>query len=208
MAFFDFHHHHSTYANGLYNHMPENPLPEIPFSVGLHPQYISSDWATQWEAVLALSTHPLCKAIGECGLDGISTVPETIQKEVFLAHIQLANEIQKPIVIHCVKRFYELLPFQKKAKTAMVIHGFNKKESIAKDMLENGFYLSFGSSILQNLSLQSVLQKTPLDKLFLETDDAKVDIEEIYNKAAMLKGITVEQFINSIEENKTAIGIL
>ena len=90
----------------------------------------------------------------------------------------------------------------------MVIHGFNKKESIAKDMLENGFYLSFGSSILQNLSLQSVLQKTPLDKLFLETDDAKVDIEEIYNKAAMLKGITVEQFINSIEENKAAIGIL
>ena len=90
----------------------------------------------------------------------------------------------------------------------MVIHGFNKKESIAKEMLDSGFYLSFGSSIMQNLSLQSVLQKTPLDKLFLETDDAKINLEEIYNKASHLKEITVEQMVKIIEENKAAIGIL
>ncbi len=43
-----------------------------------------------------------------------------------------ANQIQKPVIIHCVKRFQELIPFQKIAKIPLIIHGFNKKKAIAR----------------------------------------------------------------------------
>lgn len=208
MAFFDFHHHHADIAYGIFNHMPGNPMPKVPFSVGIHPRYILQNWEVQWEEVLSLSSHPLCKAIGECGLDAMSTAPENIQQEVFIHHILLANELQKPIMIHCVRKFHELLIFKKKATSAMVIHGFNKKFSIAEEMLQHGFYLSFGSSIMQNLSLQTVLQKTPLNRMFLETDDSSANLEEIYLTASRIKEISVEQLIDIIEENKSTIGLL
>ena len=74
----------------------------------------------------------------------------------------------------------------------MVVHGFNKKQSIAEQLLENNFHLSFGKPLLYHLSLQNTLKNTPLDKLFLETDDADFNLTELYEKAAELKKISPE----------------
>lgn len=201
MIFFNFHHHNPQISYGIYNSTPEEKIPGHYFSVGIHPQNIHEQWENDLENLKIISQNPKCLAIGECGLDALVNIDENIQKKVFEAQILWANQIQKPIIIHCVKRFQELIPFQKIAKVPMIIHGFNKKKAIADEILKHGFYLSFGKSVLHNLSLQTTLKEIPLEKIFLETDDADFDIAELYQKVAEIKEISVEKLQEQISKN-------
>jgi TatD DNase family protein len=83
----------------------------------------------------------------------------------------------------------------------MIIHGFNKKQQIATDLLANNFYLSFGKAVLYNLSLQDVVKNTPLDKIFLETDNEDFKIEDLYLKVSEIKEISLERLNEHILEN-------
>ena len=205
MIFFDFHHHKRNNPNGIFNLKIGETLPHCYFSIGIHPQEIDENWEEKFDKIKATSKHKNCLALGECGLDGLINIDETLQKEVFKQHILWANEINKPIIIHCVKRFSDLIPFQKIAKTPLIIHGFNKKKIIAEEMLKHGFYLSFGKSVLHSLSLQAILKEIPTEKIFLETDDADFNIEELYLKTAEIKGITIENLQEKILENGSKI---
>lgn len=201
MQFFDFHHHHSHQSFGIYNlNLGSNP-PDYFYSIGLHPQDIDINNLNQQFDWIKNNITKNCFAIGECGLDGlVSTEPE-IQNKVFKHQIEIANEFKKPIIIHCVRKFSEIISFKKYAQQKMIIHGFNKKQSIANDLLKNNFYLSFGKAVLYNLSLQNVLKTTPLNKIFLETDNESFNIEELYRKVSELKGISLEQLNHQILEN-------
>lgn len=207
MILFDFHHHNRENTYGIYNLEPKEIVTEKKFSVGIHPKDIDENWEENFEKIKEISLLPNCVAIGECGLDGLISVNENLQKEVFEKHILWANQINKPVIIHCVKRFSEIIPFQKTAKIPLVIHGFNKKKTIADEMLRHGFYLSFGKSVLHNLSLQSILKEFPLEKIFLETDDANFNIEELYQKTAEIKGISIENLHNKILKNLESLPI-
>ncbi len=205
MEFFNFHHHQKQTAYGIYNLGPEEMPPDFPYSTGIHPKDIDvDDFDNQWDRLLSNITEN-CFAIGECGLDSFAETDQKIQGEIFLKQIRLANEIKKPLIIHCVRKFYEVISFKKYAGQPMVIHGFNKKESIAKDLLKNNFYLSFGKAVLYNLSLQHTLKSTPLDKIFLETDNDDFRIEELYRKVAELKRISLEKLNKQIVENLETI---
>jgi TatD DNase family protein len=142
-----------------------------------------------------------CFAIGECGLDSLVPIDQKVQEEVFLKQINISNEVKKPVIIHCVRKFYEVISFKKKAEQPMIIHGFNKKQKIAEDLLANNFYLSFGKAVLYNLSLQNILKNTPLDKFFLETDNEDFKIEELYRKVSEIKEISLEDLNEQILEN-------
>ncbi len=204
MDFFDFHHHHPN-KKGIYNlHFSEGIRPEL-YSVGLHPMDIDENWEKHWERIQEISQHPNCVAIGECGLDALVQTDLKRQKEIFKQHILWANKIQKPVIIHCVRLFSELLAFSKIAKTPLIVHGFNKKESIAQSLLEKGFYLSFGKASLHRLSLQKNLREIPLDKLFLETDDDHFNIQMLYEKVAEIKNISVHQLQKAIDYNQQKI---
>lgn len=205
MNFFDFHHHNRQKTFGLYNLGQEKIIPPNYFSVGIHPGEIDENWEINFEKIKEKSLHQNCLAIGECGLDGLLKTDENLQKKVFEKHIFWANEINKPIIIHCVKRFSELIPFQKLAITPFIIHGFNKKKTIAKELIDHGFYLSFGKSVLYNLSLQEILKEIPIEKLFLETDNEDFNIEELYHKTAEIKQISLEQLQNKMLENAEKI---
>lgn len=207
MILFDFHHHNRENTYGIYNLEPKEIVIEKKFSVGIHPKDIDENWEENFEKIKEISLLPNCVAIGECGLDGLISVNENLQKEVFEKHILWANQIKKPVIIHCVKRFSEIIPFQKTAKIPLVIHGFNKKKTIADEMLRHGFYLSFGKSVLHSLSLQSILKEFPLEKMFLETDDANFNIEELYQKTAEIKGISIENLHNKILKNLESLPI-
>lgn len=207
MILFDFHHHNRENTYGIYNLEPKEIVTEKKFSVGIHPKDIDENWEENFEKIKEISLLPNCVAIGECGLDGLISVNENLQKEVFEKHILWANQINKPVIIHCVKRFSEIIPFQKTAKIPLVIHGFNKKKTIADEMLRHGFYLSFGKSVLHSLSLQSILKEFPLEKIFLETDDANFNIEELYQKTAEIKGISIENLHNKILKNLESLPI-
>lgn len=207
MILFDFHHHNRENTYGIYNLEPKEIVTEKKFSVGIHPKDIDENWEENFEKIKEISLLPNCVAIGECGLDGLIPVNENLQKEVFEKHILWANQINKPVIIHCVKRFSEIIPFQKIAEIPLVIHGFNKKKTIADEMLKHGFYLSFGKSVLHSLSLQSILKEFPLEKMFLETDDANFNIEELYQKTAEIKGISIENLHNKILKNLESLSI-
>lgn len=207
MILFDFHHHNRENTYGIYNLEPKEIVTEKKFSVGIHPKDIDENWEENFEKIKEISLLQNCVAIGECGLDGLISVNENLQKEVFEKHILWANQINKPVIIHCVKRFSEIIPFQKIAEIPLVIHGFNKKKTIADEMLRHGFYLSFGKSVLHSLSLQSILKEFPLEKMFLETDDANFNIEELYQKTAEIKGISIENLHNKILKNLESLPI-
>ena len=189
--FFDFHHHFRGRECGIYNLDFTEEIPENYFSVGLHPNKIDENYRQ----------HPNCLAIGECGLDGLVSVDENLQEQIFEQQILWANEIQKPVIVHCVRRFSQLLRFQKIAKVPLIVHGFNKKKETAEELLSKGFYLSFGKALLYNLSLQKTARDIPLDRIFLETDTAEEPIDEVYLKLAEIKEMPIEALKTEIYKN-------
>ncbi|WP_374460482.1 TatD family hydrolase [Chryseobacterium taeanense] len=205
MDFFDFHHHKKNVRNGIYNLDFEQIPTGSPYSIGIHPKDIDVNAIDKQFSWIQSMIFKNCFAIGECGLDSFVDIDPKIQEEVFLIQIKLANEIKKPIIIHCVRKFYEVISCKKYAEQPMIIHGFNKKQSIAEDLLKNNFYLSFGKAVLYNLSLQNTLKIVPLDKIFLETDNDDFNIEELYTKVAELKGISLEILNKQIAENLETI---
>lgn len=205
MQIFDFHHHKKKVSFGIYNlDLDEKPC-DFPYSVGIHPKDIDTgnfDNQLDWVRSMILQN---CFAIGECGLDSLVSVDQKIQEEVFLKQIEIANEVRKPMIIHCVRKYYEIISFRKFSQQPMIIHGFNKKQNIADDLLKNNFYLSFGKAVLYNLSLQNTMKKVPLDRMFLETDNDNFSLEELYAKVAELKGISLERLQSQILENLETI---
>ncbi|WP_027378786.1 TatD family hydrolase [Chryseobacterium daeguense] len=205
MEFFDFHHHKKNTAFGIYNLDYYDVPANIPYSTGIHPKDIDVNNMENQFRWLTSNIKENCFAIGECGLDSFVEVDQKIQEDVFLRQIKFANEIKKPIIIHCVRKFYEIISFKKYTEQPMIIHGFNKKQSIADDLLKNNFYLSFGKAVLYNLSLQNTLKSTPLNKIFLETDNDDFNLEELYQKASEIKEISLENLNKQILENLETI---
>ena len=201
MNFFDFHHHDADRKSGIYNLKFNEEIPEIFFSAGIHPKSLSDGLEKQLIWLQEISVAENCVAIGECGLDGLIDVDEESQEKAFQAQIEIANSVKKPLIIHCVKRFSQLLPFRKVSKVPMIVHGFNKRKTIGDDLLKNGFCLSFGKSVLYNVNLQDFLKDFPSEKLFLETDSSDFEIKELYQKVADLKKISLEDLTQKIKEN-------
>lgn len=200
MDFLDFHHHKKECA-GIYNLNLSEETPSGLFSAGIHPKDIGDDFRQAFQWVKEASQLPNCMAIGECGLDALLPVPEELQNKVFREHILWANEVRKPVIIHCVRKFPELIKFKKSSETPMIVHGFNRKKTLAEGLLSAGFHLSFGSALLHSLSLQEIFGEMPRDRFFLETDAAATDIAEIYKKASEILNISPEDVLSQVMEN-------
>ena len=126
-----------------------------------------------------------------------------LQKNVFERQLHLAEQYQKPVVIHCVAAFQELIEIKNKLKISVpiLIHGFSKNEQVAKQLLANGFYISFGKYLLRMPELEAVFCAMPNDRFFLETDTDEQTIQEVYALASQYKGITIEQMQEQINSN-------
>lgn len=174
------------------------------YSIGIHPLFIDEDRLdSDFQVLEEKVSLTECLAIGECGLDKRSETPFDVQLAVFERQLLLAEKYQKPVVIHCVHAFQELMHLTKKLKisTPMIIHGFSKKSELAKQLLEQGFYLSFGKNLLRNPDLEAVFLKTPNDKYFLETDMINEGIDQVYAIAAKYKKITLTAIQNQVNSN-------
>jgi len=144
-----------------------------------------------------------CLAIGECGLDKRIEIPLPFQQMVFEKQLELAEQYQKPVIIHCVAAFNEVIAIKKKMNISvpMIIHGFSKNETIAQQLIDHGFYLSFGKYLIRNPELESVFKSIPNNRLFLETDTIEEGIEEIYHLAAKYKQLSLNELQEIIESN-------
>lgn len=181
------------------------------YSIGIHPwecqQTTDNGQQTFYKLTQQLSnlaTQQL-KAIGECGLDRACDVDFEIQKEVFMKQIELSEQIAKPLIIHAVRTYPDIISIRKenKAKQPWIIHGFQGSVQSAEQLLRHdGIYLSLGDVLFRNERRASeLLNVIPLDRLFLETDVAERDIVEVYEKAASLSGIEMDKLRNDIFNN-------
>jgi len=148
-------------------------------------------------------------AIGEAGLDKICNVDFSLQLKYFEKQIQISEQFKKPLIIHCVKAFNEIIQLKKlfKPRQSWIIHGFNKNEETAQQLMKNDIKLSFGADLLKSKKLQTLLKGNDFKNIFLETDDRDVSIEKIYIFAAGLKECSLEEFKQQIYGNfKTIFG--
>ncbi len=192
-------------------------------SVGLHPWFLTREnFENDVEKLSQLAHNQQVIAIGECGLDRLRGEDLAFQTMAFDAQIRLAESVSKPVVVHCVRAFEEVIAVKKRLKPTvpMVIHGFNKKEEVLVELLRHGFFISIGASILQKKGIYNeepvppsrespfskMFQKIPLDRLFFETDDAEnIAISDIYQTAANILKMDINDLKSIVYENFSAV---
>jgi TatD DNase family protein len=212
MHFLNLHTHKFTNQDTvleLVNQYPQEFDAEIPFySIGIHPWYIDEQrLETDLQIIERKLQEPNCLALGECGLDKRIEIPLELQQMVFERQLLLAQKQNKPVVIHCVAAFQEVIALKKRLKITvpMIIHGFSKNKQVAKELIDNGFYISFGKYLLRNPELEAVFQGIPNDRFFLETDTIEEGIEEIYALAAHYKNWSMDELQQEIKSNFAAV---
>ncbi|MGB1042200.1 MAG: TatD family hydrolase [Tenacibaculum sp.] len=211
MKFINIHTHQTTDNESvisLLNNYPTATNFNNYFSVGIHPWHISeSEIDTEISLIKKQLQHKNCFAIGECGLDRLSEVNLQLQIAVFKKHIALSEKHQKPLIIHCVRAFQEIIQLKKETKATQpwIIHGFNKNKQVATALLKAGFLLSFGKALINSNKIKEVFLETPLEKIFLETDDSNYTIFDIYKKAAEIRKINIEKLQETIYQNFNSI---
>ncbi|MBD8346752.1 MULTISPECIES: TatD family hydrolase [unclassified Dysgonomonas] len=167
------------------------------FSCGVHPWY-SEDAEPQLKFLKEIAGDPRIVAIGEAGLDKLKGPDLKIQQPIFEQQVQLSEQLQKPLIIHCVKAWEELLHIKKlyKPRQPWIIHGYKGKVELAKQLLSHGFLLSINERFNDD-----AIREIPLDRLFCETDISETSIEDIYSEVAKALNISVEVLALQIAEN-------
>lgn len=138
------------------------------YSLQLHPWHLAGPQNIDAYVAMArkLCDDPYFVAIGECGLDALCDTPLALQSQAFKAALQLADELHKPVIIHCVKLWSQLLAETKGHQGLMIIHGFRKGPELARQLLDAGFSISLGQHYHPEVRMM-----TPPDRLFFETDE-------------------------------------
>lgn len=211
---FNFHTYSIDEESCLLNVDTADLLPSYPeqvrLSVGLHPWKVTADWPASVAVIREVSKRTDVWAIGECGLDRVHGEALSLQKEAFLAHIAIAEEVQKPMVIHCVRAFDELLMLRRELEATCrkegrepqpwVIHGFRGKPEQAKQLMTKGMLLSFGHQY--NIeTLRFVF--TSSRPFYLETDDLHLSVRQIYEQAALHLDVDVSLLSRLCDPRKT-----
>lgn len=182
----------------------QNTPPQY-FSAGLHPWFLSkANFETDFNKLTQLIDNQSVICLGECGLDRLKGEDLVFQTQVFEAQIRLAESFSKPVMIHCVKAFNEIIAIKKRLKprVPLIIHGFNQNKTILNDLIKNDFYISIGTLILKNESnAAQALQFIPLNRVFLETDNMDMSIKTVYDKAAEVMNIDLKDLKKIIFDN-------
>ena len=142
--------------------------------------------------------------IGECGLDKIVSTDFEEQKRVFRAQIIMAEEFKKPLVVHCVKAYNEVLEIRNEFHPTMpwIMHGYNGSVEQTIQMAEKGILFSFGENLYRpNSKAVESFRHLPLEKIFFETDEYDGDVKCMYEKGAELKNVTVENLVEAVWNN-------
>ena len=177
---------------------------DSPFSAGLHPWDI--DLSNPEECIKTIERFAVQKnmlAIGECGLDRIISTDFALQERYFRQQIEIAEKFRKPLIIHCVRAYSDLMKFKKASKSDLpwIIHGYAGNLDITQSLIRHNFYFSAGERLLKDSRKHDVLRAIPPDRLFLETDDGDTSIAEIYSMAAQVLNIDQDTLIQFITDN-------
>ncbi|MEE4114976.1 MAG: TatD family hydrolase [Marinilabiliaceae bacterium] len=214
--YINFHDHGSVPVDGVFSvdnimvHEGRSPssMKGITHSVGAHPWFIDEDNFDRYLLrVRDMSGSDNVIAIGETGFDKLKGPSVDLQRKAFERHFELAEELSKPLIIHCVRAWPEILAEKKrlKPKTPWVIHGFKGKKELAQQLCDKGFYLSAWVEWAIRPVSADTLNNIPPERLFLETDGFDIGIEPVYKVVAGYLGMEVEKLREQIYKNYTSI---
>ena len=172
----------------------------------------------------ALSSSEKVVALGEIGLDyHYDFSPRNVQQEWFIEQIELAKELELPIIIHSREAVQDTLKILKEGraeKVGGVIHAFSGSWEIAKEYLNMGFYIGIGgvATFPDAKKLLAALPQIPADRLLLETDCPYLTpvpcrgqrndsgmLKYVAEKIAAVRGITAEEVAEKTAENAAAL---
>jgi TatD DNase family protein len=177
----------------------------------------------EYEKYLALAKNNKVVAIGEVGLDyhhfeerDVIEELKAKQKEIFLEFIKLANEVQKPLMIHCWDGYDDLLeilqnnPAEKKG----VIHSFVGSHKTAKKFIDLGYKIGMNGVVTYGISYDKLIRETDLKDILLETDcpyltpvpkkgerNEPMLVELVAQKIAEVKNISAEEVAEATTQN-------
>ena len=152
-------------------------------ALGIHPESIieedastnsrfGGDWAAELAAIRPLFDHPKAVAVGECGLDYHWPIPKQAQLDLFEAHLKLALELDKPIIVHDRKAHADVYALLKKYRPKGVVHCFSGSAEDAVALAAQGMYIGFGGALTFKGAKRAVKAAAalPLERILLETD--------------------------------------
>lgn len=174
------------------------------FTSGIHPWHLNENNCEQLlEYVRSLADNPSLLAFGEAGFDKLRGPSIELQRSTFAEQVKISNERRKPLVIHCVRAWDELLAAHKNLRPAMpwLVHGFRGKKELALQLINRGMYISFWFDFVLRTESSELLRSLPENRIFLETDGADVDIREIYRKVSEDLGISIDKLKEIILNN-------
>jgi TatD DNase family protein len=150
------------------------PFEQVSVSCGEHPLHQQD--VLDVELLLKLAADEKVVAVGETGLDYFYS-PDTkdLQQQAFISHIEVANQLQKPLIIHTRDAKADTLALMRQYhadRCGGVLHCFTEDWDTAKAALDLGFYISFsGIMTFRNAdALRDVVRQVPIDRLLIETD--------------------------------------
>jgi len=151
--------------------------------------------------------------VGEVGLDYLKLKDEKEQKKLFLKMIELAEKINKPILIHSRKAEQDCIDMLESSKLKKIImHCFTGKKKLVKKIRDNGWFLTVPTCVVRSLQFQDIAKEVPLNQLFCETDSPYLSpfkdqrnepafIIESYKKLAEIKKMNLKEVVNNIWMN-------
>ena len=195
---------------------------EYPFvyaAVGIHPDEVGSLNEETFVQMKELFKEDKVVAVGEIGLDYYwDNEPREVQKKWFIRQMELARELELPVLIHSREAAADTMEIMKEHAKGLsgVIHCYSYSKEMAQEYIKMGFYIGIGGVVtFKNAKkLKEVAENIPLTSIVLETDcpymapepnrgkrNNSAYIRYVAEKIAELKGITYEEVVEQTEKN-------
>lgn len=195
---------------------------EYPFvyaAVGVHPDEVGALNEETFAYVKAQCRKEKVVAVGEIGLDYYwDNESHEMQKKWFINQLNLARELELPVIIHSRDAAADTLEIMKEHAQGLcgVIHCFSYSKEMAQEYIKMGFHIGVGGVVTfkNSKKLKEIVKEIPLDRILLETDspylapvpnrgkrNSSLNIPYIAQEIAELKGISVEEVIAQTEQN-------
>ncbi len=190
----------------------------VRFAAGVHPHEAGAAEEGYLEEIRALAADPKCVAVGEIGLDyHYDFSPGDVQRRVYAGQLELARELDKPVIIHEREAVADNLDILKAHPGARgVVHCYSGSWETAKILLDMGFYLGFtGVVTFKNARrVLEVVEKMPADRMVIETDspymapvphrgerNSSLFVHLVAEKIAEIRGMSFEDAARITLEN-------
>lgn len=187
-------------------------------AAGVHPQETAEMTVQKLDELRSLLLHPKCVALGEIGLDYHyqENPPKQIQQDWLEKQVQLAEQMNKPVIIHDREAHEDCFHILKRHSVRGVFHCFSGSAEFAKELLKAGYYISFTGVVTFQNAKKAVeaVKAVPLDRLMIETDcpymapvpnrgkrNEPAYVRYTAEKIAQIKEIDVETVIEKTTQN-------